>query len=288
MHRVGSNVVVKDNKYTLAKVPVKPQATTSHQTVTKTITLAQAQQMGLLGHASTTTASTHPAKVVTLNPTIKQEPGTVKMIGQGGVKVRPTATHESQQVIQTPGQSRLVFANKSTPKQANVQYVEESQVVYQARPQPVKRPVSTPRHEEHKVKVSTQTADRLLQLEGSVVIPGHNQSKIVMLPPDYMDQLESKEEGEAELDMAEVVDESDLIEQSTSPTPADLLLDLAAKKRPCNCTKSQCLKLYCECFANGEFCSDCNCRDCFNTIEHEEERQSAIYNCLERNPNAFR
>lgn len=282
-------MVVKDNKYTLAKVPVKPQATTSHQTVTKTITLAQAQQMGLLGHASTTTASTHQAKVVTLNPTIKQEPGTVKMIGQGGVKVRPTVAHEPQQVIQTPGQSRLVFANKSTPKQANVQYVEESQVVYQARPQPqVKRPVSTARHEEHKVKVSTQTADRLLQLEGSVVIPGHNQSKIVMLPPDYMDQLESKEEGEAELDMAEVVDESDLIEQSTSPTPADLLLDLAAKKRPCNCTKSQCLKLYCECFANGEFCSDCNCRDCFNTIEHEEERQSAIYNCLERNPNAFR
>lgn len=60
------------------------------------------------------------------------------------------------------------------------------------------------------------------------------------------------------------------------------------KKRPCNCTKSQCLKLYCECFANGEFCSDCNCKECSNNIDHEEERQKAIYNCLERNPNAFR
>ena len=24
-------------------------------------------------------------------------------------------------------------------------------------------------------------------------------------------------------------------------------------RKPCNCTKSQCLKLYCDCFANGEF-----------------------------------
>ncbi len=23
-------------------------------------------------------------------------------------------------------------------------------------------------------------------------------------------------------------------------------------RKPCNCTKSQCLKLYCDCFANGE------------------------------------
>lgn len=58
-------------------------------------------------------------------------------------------------------------------------------------------------------------------------------------------------------------------------------------KKPCNCTKSQCLKLYCECFANGEFCSNCNCRLCFNNINHENERKKAIKACLERNPYAF-
>ncbi|XP_076348848.1 protein lin-54 homolog isoform X3 [Tachypleus tridentatus] len=58
-------------------------------------------------------------------------------------------------------------------------------------------------------------------------------------------------------------------------------------QRPCNCSKSQCLKLYCDCFANGEFCSTCNCTSCFNNLEHEEERQNAIKNCLERNPYAF-
>lgn len=59
-------------------------------------------------------------------------------------------------------------------------------------------------------------------------------------------------------------------------------------RKPCNCQKSLCLKLYCDCFANGEFCHLCNCMNCFNNLEKEEERQRAIRNCLERNPNAFR
>lgn len=58
-------------------------------------------------------------------------------------------------------------------------------------------------------------------------------------------------------------------------------------RKPCNCTRSQCLKLYCDCFANGEFCSNCNCINCFNNLDHEENRQKAIKQCLERNPHAF-
>lgn len=59
-------------------------------------------------------------------------------------------------------------------------------------------------------------------------------------------------------------------------------------RKPCNCTRSQCLKLYCDCFANGEFCNMCNCKDCMNNIENEDERQKAIRSCLDRNPSAFR
>ena len=33
---------------------------------------------------------------------------------------------------------------------------------------------------------------------------------------------------------------------------------------------------YCDCFANGEFCSNCNCNNCSNNIEHEQERSKAI------------
>jgi len=59
-------------------------------------------------------------------------------------------------------------------------------------------------------------------------------------------------------------------------------------RKPCNCTKSQCLKLYCDCFANGEFCNGCNCVCCANNLDNEELRLRAIRSCLDRNPHAFK
>ncbi|XP_022539665.2 spexin prohormone 2 [Astyanax mexicanus] len=58
-------------------------------------------------------------------------------------------------------------------------------------------------------------------------------------------------------------------------------------KKPCNCTRSQCLKLYCDCFASGEVCSNCNCTNCCNNMEHKSERYRAMKICLKRNPKAF-
>lgn len=57
--------------------------------------------------------------------------------------------------------------------------------------------------------------------------------------------------------------------------------------KPCNCKKSKCLKLYCECFARQAYCQGCNCAGCHNVPEHEEERQLAIKGSLDRDPNAF-
>ncbi|XP_071345280.1 spexin prohormone 2 isoform X2 [Trachinotus anak] len=59
-------------------------------------------------------------------------------------------------------------------------------------------------------------------------------------------------------------------------------------RKPCHCTRSQCLKLYCECFANGMMCSNCDCSNCHNNTEHEMKRHKAIKSCLGRNPDAFR
>uniref|UniRef100_A0A915JZX6 CRC domain-containing protein n=1 Tax=Romanomermis culicivorax TaxID=13658 RepID=A0A915JZX6_ROMCU len=44
---------------------------------------------------------------------------------------------------------------------------------------------------------------------------------------------------------------------------------------------------YCECFANGEFCKNCNCTNCKNVMTSENDRSRAIRSCLERNPMAF-
>lgn len=60
------------------------------------------------------------------------------------------------------------------------------------------------------------------------------------------------------------------------------------KKFSCNCKKSKCLKLYCECFANGEFCINCNCQDCSNVIENNLEKQEAFRNIKDKNPVAIK
>ncbi|XP_051807889.1 spexin prohormone 2 [Acanthochromis polyacanthus] len=47
-------------------------------------------------------------------------------------------------------------------------------------------------------------------------------------------------------------------------------------RKPCHCTRSQCVKLYCECFASGVMCSNCDCSNCHNNAEHVMTRQKAI------------
>jgi hypothetical protein len=56
----------------------------------------------------------------------------------------------------------------------------------------------------------------------------------------------------------------------------------------CNCKKSRCLKLYCECFAARRMCvDDCKCVDCANCQEHAKKREDAIRQVLDRRPDAF-
>ena len=59
-------------------------------------------------------------------------------------------------------------------------------------------------------------------------------------------------------------------------------------RKPCKCSVSHCLKLYCDCFNAGELCgSACICKDCSNTPDKAEERATAVATALKRNPSAF-
>ncbi|KAL4476125.1 hypothetical protein ABPG74_009858 [Tetrahymena malaccensis] len=59
------------------------------------------------------------------------------------------------------------------------------------------------------------------------------------------------------------------------------------KQKTCNCKKTKCLKLYCDCFAAGELCGgECNCFGCFNT-SNSEKRAGAIVSIMDRQPDAF-
>ena len=76
---------------------------------------------------------------------------------------------------------------------------------------------------------------------------------------------------------------------STPPAPRGRGQDKDAKlRKSCNCRNSRCLKLYCECFASGQYCFACNCQACHNNPENDEMRKRAIEQTLERNPSAFR
>ncbi|XP_044252971.1 protein lin-54 homolog isoform X2 [Tribolium madens] len=110
-------------------------------------------------------------------------------------------------------------------------------------------------------------------------------SQVVMLPTYVQTQLNSK----VPIPMRHTSVTKQISPESITMTPESNLESNGIRPRkPCNCTKSQCLKLYCDCFANGEFCYMCNCMNCFNNLENEDHRQRAIKTCLERNPNAFR
>nr|XP_040019699.1 protein lin-54 homolog isoform X1 [Gasterosteus aculeatus aculeatus] len=75
--------------------------------------------------------------------------------------------------------------------------------------------------------------------------------------------------------------------QAPPARSAGTLCEIKSRK-PCHCTRSQCLKLYCECFSNGVMCRNCDCSNCHNDAEHEAKRLQAIMSCLGRNPDAFR
>lgn len=56
----------------------------------------------------------------------------------------------------------------------------------------------------------------------------------------------------------------------------------------CNCKKSKCLKLYCECFAAGVYCmGPCSCINCFNKPSHVDTVLATRKQIESRNPLAF-
>ncbi|XP_058461164.1 protein lin-54 homolog [Malaya genurostris] len=180
---------------------------------------------------------------------------------------------------------------------------EESQIGVIKREPDSTRYVTLVRKEDSNASdmVTTLTASQLNQLKGTTtVMAGGTKTKIVMVPSDYTRQVKVANSCSAGTQGSSMSNPPAIIsvkresisgsedETRRGPPIGTAYPDEAYKKRPCNCTKSQCLKLYCDCFANGEFCYNCNCRDCYNNLDNEEERQKAIRATLERNPSAFK
>lgn len=65
------------------------------------------------------------------------------------------------------------------------------------------------------------------------------------------------------------------------------LMSPPEKRTPCNCKKSKCLKMYCECFANQLYCEGCNCQDCNNNENFASIREKALKEAIAKNKSVF-
>ncbi|XP_027455639.1 protein lin-54 homolog isoform X4 [Callorhinus ursinus] len=184
----------------------------------------------------------------------------------------------------------------TTPVRMSVPLVS-AQTVKQVVPKPINptsQIVTTSQPQQRLIMPATplpQIQPNLTNLPPGTVLapaPGAGNVGYAVLPAQYVTQLQQSS-------YVSIASNSNLTGTAGIQTQARLPFNgiipsesASRPRKPCNCTKSLCLKLYCDCFANGEFCNNCNCTNCYNNLEHENERQKAIKACLDRNPEAFK
>lgn len=252
---------------------------------------------------STSTVSYGPASSITIGKKTQQTPTNVVRITSPSssspsknvqvVRVLnsgASSSGSSQKVVQvqrTSNAPRILNTSLGSPE---IKHEPSSQRPVQVVRKVISDSEDTPPAK--KTKYITLTTSQINQIEGATIMGGGKSKRIVMLPSNYREQLEKisnrpvaqTSAGQTTFKIVQEVKKEPLQITSMSKTISG---SGKKSKRPCNCTKSQCLKFYCDCFAAGEYCDGCNCKDCLN--DHDsEERERAVKMCMERNPFAFK
>uniref|UniRef100_A0A673MMX2 CRC domain-containing protein n=1 Tax=Sinocyclocheilus rhinocerous TaxID=307959 RepID=A0A673MMX2_9TELE len=302
----------------LTVVSVASQSPNSPQkSVTLPLNVALGQQILTVQQSATTS----PAKAGTSQSTAQ----TVKTVGGVGPSqfktIIPLTTPPNVQQIQVPGSRfhyvRLVTATTGSTTAQSGGSTNTNPSIQSAKPvmmnaavrmsvpiipaQSIKQVVPKPLMSAAQVVTTSQTPQRLImpathlpQIQpnltslppGTVLAPAHGSGNMgyAVLPAPYVTQVRIVPLCFSTFSTATPIQtQARLSLNGLSTSEAT-----SRPRKPCNCTRSQCLKLYCDCFANGEFCNNCNCVNCFNNLDHESERLKAIKACLDRNPVAFK
>ncbi|XP_022916448.1 protein lin-54 homolog isoform X2 [Onthophagus taurus] len=330
-----------DNKQIVVvqKSDVQPkvvtQVSTSISTPTKTITLAQAQQMGLLPNTKLVpqTAGATTKHAILLN---KPQQKGLRLV-RTPAKILPAPSAQVNTVVKQP--QRILLKSTSSPTliapnqliqvggnqpisagqihQINipgkgVQYIKfvttqsdsgtntttstttktsqtvtvGNKVVALANNSESGNIVLSEVKSTSKANVITPKGTKPLSGVQSQSIINNSAGQLLMVPASYLQRTSTpKVPVPIRSSVTKTISSDAVVPQNET---INLETNGMRPRKPCNCTKSQCLKLYCDCFANGEFCFMCNCMNCYNNLDNEEHRQRAIKNCLDRNPNAFR
>ncbi|XP_059395859.1 protein lin-54 homolog [Carassius carassius] len=309
----------------LTVVSVASQSPNSPQkSVTLPLNVALGQQILTVQQS----AATSPAKAGTSQSTAQtvKQVQTVGGVGTSQFKtIIPFSTPPNVQQIQVPGSRfhyvRLVTATTGSSTAQSSGSTNTNPSIQPAKPvmmnaavrmsvpivsaQSIKQVVPKPLASAAQVVTTSQTPQRLImpathlpQIQpnltnlppGTVLTPAHGSGNMsyAVLPAPYVTQI--SQSAFVTLTSSSTFSTATPIQTQARLSLNGLSTSEAASRprKPCNCTRSQCLKLYCDCFANGEFCNNCNCVNCFNNLDHESERLKAIKSCLDRNPVAFK
>ncbi|XP_016302814.1 protein lin-54 homolog isoform X2 [Sinocyclocheilus anshuiensis] len=311
-----------------SKLTVVSVASQSPNSPQKSVTLPLSVALGQQILTVQQSATTSPAKAGTSQSTAQtvKPVQTVGGVGTSQFKtIIPLTTPPNVQQIQVPGSRfhyvRLVTATTGSSTAQSSGSTNTNPSIQPAKPvmmnaavrmsvpivsaQTIKQVVPKPLTSAAQVVTTSQTPQRLImpathlpQIQpnltslppGTVLAPAHGSGNMgyAVLPAPYVTQIPQPA-------FVTLTSSSSFSTATPIQTQARLSLNglstseaASRQRKPCNCTRSQCLKLYCDCFANGEFCNNCNCVNCFNNLDHESERLKAIKACLDRNPVAFK
>ncbi|XP_075462279.1 protein lin-54 homolog isoform X4 [Ascaphus truei] len=219
----------------------------------------------------------------------------VRLVTTSTASSSAPSSHNLSTSTQPLQQAAKTMVVNATPVRMSVPFVP-AQTVKQVAPKPLNasQMVTTSQPQQRLLMPATPLAQiqpNLTNLPPGTVLapaPGTGNVGYAVLPAQYVTQLQQSS-------FVSIASNAGIsgtpTTQAQTRVPLNGIISSESANRPrkpCNCTKSLCLKLYCDCFANGEFCNNCNCTNCYNNLEHENERQKAIKACLDRNPEAFK
>merc|ERR1719295_1647068 len=273
---------------------VTTSATGGQSPIKTTMTLSQAQQLGLIPQNATTGGN---VKILPKSPTktirttsdgrtvIVQSPSKQQIVirgGQGGSRFGSQG-----QVLRIPNSSPGGTTIQKMNIGGKVQYVRVSNDT-------IRKSVSATSGQGLTLKNMTVLPPNSVQSSQGQVLrvnyPAQNHAIKRVVTPKQNSFSGGASRASRDEEMFPPDDEPDDVKPNIKQEPPEEKYESSGVKhrKPCNCTKSHCLKLYCECFANGEFCHNCNCNNCMNNLDNEKQRQKAIKQCLDRNPGAFK